>query len=302
MRRGRIPPGPHSLTAESKSARAGATGANHGLEHSGNAACGRLVTHRGFASRFLPAQRDVVVYLPPGYDETAERRYPVLYMQDGQNLFDPRTAFIMGRTWRMDEHADAAIAAREVEPLVIVGVYNTGERRISEYTHEPDWQIGGGEAQAYGRLLTEELMPWIAGQYRVRQERPHTGLGGSSLGGLVTLYLGLQYATVFSRLAVMSPSVWWRRRMILKTVAALKTKPALRIWLDTGTRESTRSVPDARALRDGLMQKGWRPGEDLAYYEAEGGAHTESAWAERVAPMLRFLYPVAEIKGELKEL
>jgi predicted alpha/beta superfamily hydrolase len=107
---------------------------------------------------------------------------------------------------------------------------------------------------------------------------------------------------VFSQLAVMSPSVWWRRRTILKTVAALKTKPALRIWLDTGTKESTRSVPDARALRDGLIQKGWRPGEDLAYFEAEGGAHIESAWAERVAPMLRFLYPVAETKDELKEL
>ena len=116
-------------------------------------------------------------------------------------------------------------------------------------------------------------------------------MGGSSLGGLVTLYLGLRYPTVFSRLAVVSPSVWWQNRAILKTVAALGEKPALRIWLDIGTKESTKAVPDARALRNALIRKGWRLGEDLAYLEADGAEHTESAWAQRVDPMLRVLFP-----------
>ena len=131
----------------------------------------RLRLHRGFRSHHLPGQRDVIVYLPPGYDEQPERHYPVLYMQDGQNLFDGRTSYIPGRTWEMGDQADAAIEAGEVEPLVIVGIYNTGDRRLAEYTYERDWQMGGGEADSYGQLLTRELMPWIAGQYRVKPER-----------------------------------------------------------------------------------------------------------------------------------
>jgi len=143
----------------------------------------RLKVHRGFRSRILPDKRDVIVYLPPGYEADAVRRYPVLYLNDGQNLFDPETSFIKGRTWQVREAADAAIEAGEVEPLIIVGIYNTGDRRLAEYTHERDWQMGGGEADSYGALLTRELMPWIAGHYRVKPGREHTGLGGSSLGG-----------------------------------------------------------------------------------------------------------------------
>jgi predicted alpha/beta superfamily hydrolase len=140
-------------------------------------------------------------------------------------------------------------------------------------------------------MLVEELKPFIDAQYRTLPGPENCGMGGSSLGGLVTLYLGLRYPAVFSSLAVVSPSVWWRNREILKTVDALPQRPELRIWLDIGTRESTRAVPDARALRDGLIRKGWQLGENLAYYEAENAEHTESSWAERVDPMLKFLFP-----------
>jgi predicted alpha/beta superfamily hydrolase len=102
---------------------------------------------------------------------------------------------------------------------------------------------------------------------------------------------------VFSRLAVMSPSVWWRNRTILRTVATLGKKPELSIWLDIGTQESTRAVPEARLLRNGLVKKGWQLGGDLAYCEAEGAEHTESAWAERAGPMLRFLFPAGRYLG-----
>jgi predicted alpha/beta superfamily hydrolase len=225
--------------------------------------------------------REMIVYLPPMYEAEGERRFPVLYMQDGQNLFDPETSFIPGTYWRMGETADALIEAGALEPVIIVGIYNAGGGRSEEYTSPG--------ADAYGRMLVEELKPFIDAHYRTVPER--CGMGGASLGGWVTLYLGLQYPRVFSRLAVMSPSVWWGRRKILRIVAALQAKPALRIWLDIGTRESARSVPDARALRDGLIRKGWRLGEDLTYLEADDAAHTESAWADRVAPMLRFLFP-----------
>ena len=253
----------------------------------------RLRLHREFPSIYLPDKRDLIVYLPPGYDPHAERSYPVLYLHDGQNLFDGRTSFIPGRTWELREQADAAIEAGEVEPLVIVGIYNTGDRRIAEYTHERDWRMGGGEAASYGKLLTRELMPWIADQYRVQTERESTGLGGSSLGGLVTLYLGLRQAQFFGRLAVMSPSVWWNNKSILgylnEHAPQLWERP--RLWLDVGDREGKRALADAESLNRRLKANGWKPSETLHFERIHGGTHDEAAWARRVPAMLRFLFP-----------
>src|SRR3984957_3262146 len=261
------------------------------LPSAANGLGARLRKHEQFISRLLEDHHDLIVYLPPMYEAEVDRRFPVLYMQDGQNLFDPETSFIPGNYWRLGETADALIKDGAIEPLIIVGIYNSGGKRIDEYTPVEDKRLGGGQADAYGRMLVEELKPFIEGQYRTQPGAENCGMGGSSLGGLVTLYLGLQYPEVFSKLAVMSPSVWWRSRTILRTVGALEKKPELRIWLDIGTKESTRAVPDARLLRDGLIKKGWQLGEDLAYFEAEGGEHTESAWALRAGPMLQFLFP-----------
>ena len=253
----------------------------------------RLRVHRGFRSRFLPDKRDVIVYLPPGYEADAERRYPVLYMHDGQNLFDPQTSYIKGKTWQVREHADAAIEAGEVEPLIVVGVYNTGNRRLAEYTPEKDWQMGGGEADSYGELLTRELMPWIAERYRVLGGREHTGLGGSSLGGLVSLYLGLKHTEIFGRLAALSPSVWWNHRSILgfvsETAPTLRHKP--RIWLDAGDHEGRATLKDTQTLAQRLLANGWVDGESLHFEKVRGGTHDEASWATRVGPLLRFLFP-----------
>ncbi len=253
----------------------------------------RLRLHRGMRSHRLPGKRDLIVYLPPGYDEQRERSYPVLYMQDGQNLFDPRTSFIEGRTWEMREQADAAIEAGEVEPLIIVGIYNAGERRLAEYTHERNWQMGGGEAVQYGLLLTQELLPWMASQYRVRTDRESTGLGGSSLGGLVTLYLGLRYATWFGKLAVLSPSVWWNHKSILGYLneRAPEVWERPRVWLDVGDHEGRRTLSDTEQLNRRLKANGWKPGETLHFERVHGGTHDEASWARRVRPMLRFLFP-----------
>jgi len=253
----------------------------------------RLLLHRAFPSSYLPGRRDLIVYVPPGYDEQPKRTYPVLYLQDGQNLFDGRTSFIHGRTWAMREQADAAIEAGEVEPLIIVGIYNAGDRRLAEYTHERDWERGGGEANDYGLMLTREILPWVAGQYRVRTEREHTGLGGSSLGGLVSLYLGLRYATWFGKLAVLSPSVWWNHKSILGAInefaPAIWERP--RLWLDVGDKEGRRTVHDVETLNRRLKANGWRPGESLHFERVHGGTHDEASWARRVRPLLRFLFP-----------
>ena len=253
----------------------------------------RLRLHRAFPSVYLPDKRDLIVYVPPGYDQHPQRTYPVLYLQDGQNLFDPRTSFIPGRTWEVREHADAAIEAGEVEPLVIVGIYNTGDRRLAEYTHDRDWRMGGGEAAQYGLTLTREILPWIVGQYRVRTGREHTGLGGSSLGGLASLYLGLRYATLFGKLAILSPSIWWNHESILgyvnDRVPEIRDRP--RLWLDQGDKEGRRTLHDAESLNRRLKARGWRPGETLHFEKVNGGTHDESSWARRVRPMLSFLYP-----------
>jgi enterochelin esterase-like enzyme len=253
----------------------------------------RLKVHRGFRSRILPDRRDLIVYLPPGYEAEPSRHYPVLYLHDGQNLFDPQTSFIKGRTWMVREAADAGIEAGEIEPLIIVGVYNTGDRRLAEYTHERDWQMGGGEADSYGALLTRELMPWIAEHYRVKPGREHTGLGGSSLGGLVSLYLGLRYSEVFGRLAVLSPSVWWNHKSILgvlnEAAPLLHERP--RIWLDVGDHEGRMTLKDTELLHKRLKANGWLDEESVHFEKVRGGTHDEGSWAGRVGPMLRFLFP-----------
>jgi predicted alpha/beta superfamily hydrolase len=249
-----------------------------------------LVRHEGFHSAFLPDDRHVTVYLPPGYDPTADDRYPVLYLHDGQNLFDPAAAFKKGEHWRVGETATALIEARRIPPLIIVGVDNTGPKRLFEYTHTHDRRRGGGGADAYGQLLVQELKPFIDQTYRTRPDPATTGLGGSSLGGLVSLYLGLKYPDVFSRLAVMSPSVWWDRRSILRHVRDARPKPRLRIWVDIGTREGRYHVDNAQLLKVGLMKNGWVEGDDLHYEEVAGGTHSEGAWAARFDRVLQFLY------------
>ena len=249
-----------------------------------------LRTHARFHSRFLPDDRDVTVFLPPGYDDHPAQHYPVLYLHDGQNLFDPNLAFNKGEHWRVGETATALIADEHIEPLIIVGIHNTGKRRLDEYTPTPDKRRGGAEADAYGCLLTEELKPFIDATYRTLPDPHYTGLGGSSLGGLVSLYLGLQRPDVFSRLAVMSPSVWWDRRAILRYVRNAHPKPRLRVWLDIGTAEGRQHVTNLRLLRTAMVKAGWNEGEDLHYEEVDGASHTERSWADRFGRVLTFLY------------
>jgi predicted alpha/beta superfamily hydrolase len=254
-----------------------------------------LYKHVRFQSEFLPHERDVVVFLPPGYEDAPERRYPVLYLHDGQNLFEPETAFVKGEHWRVGETATALIEAGTIEPLIIVGIYNTGRERINEYTHTFDRRRGGGDADSYARLVREELKPFVDATYHTLTDRVHTAIGGSSLGGLVTLYIGLKHPDVFGGLAVLSPSVWWDRRSILKEVRRA-VPPRPRIWLDMGTRESRgegsarKVVDDVRLLKSGLEKAGWKDGVDLHYEEIEGGTHSERAWGDRFGRVLEWLF------------
>ncbi len=239
--------------------------------------------HRDFRSKFLPQGREIVVWLPPGYDSQPAQRYPVLYMQDGGDVFV---------TLRIDEIAKPLIASQQIEPLIIVmvSIGGTLDDRFDEYTPTRNANGKGGKADLYGRMLVEELKPFIDSEYRTRTDAPNTGLGGFSLGGLVSLYLGLKHPTVFGRLAVMSPSVWWDNKLIVRNVKALTSKSVTRIWLDVGTDEGPTQVGDAKDLRDVLVKKGWILNSDLMYFEAKGGRHDLASFAKCAGPMLKYLF------------
>ena len=250
--------------------------------------------HENFGSTHLDTPRNVLVYLPPGYGIEPERRYPVLYMHDGQNLYNPEDAF-GGVVWGADKTAQELILTNQIEPLIIVGIYNAGKHRIDEYTPVKS-SVGkmrghGGKADHYGRMIIEELKPFIDKEYLTKPEREFTGLGGSSLGGLVSLHLGFKRPDVFSRLAVLSPAVWWANNQIIREIAGIGERLPLRIWLDIGSKEGVRIKHQVRALREILLANGWEENLDLAFYEIPEARHDESAWAARFDEVLKFLFP-----------
>lgn len=257
---------------------------------------GNIQAHPGFPSRILANERDVLVYLPTGYRRSPRRRYPVLYLHDGQNIFDAATSF-GGVEWGADESAQRLTRQRLMEPIIIVAVANLGEERIHEYAPTRGLidpaakrkKRSKGLLRKYGRFLIEELKPFIDREYRTNPAAEYTGLGGSSLGGLATIVLGLWFPQVFQRLAVMSPSIWWDDCVMYTLVDELEEKLPLKIWLDTGTHEP--GWERAAVLRDKLVEKGWRLYDDLQYTEAKGADHSEGAWAYRFEAVLRFLFP-----------
>lgn len=246
---------------------------------------------KGFPSAHLHHDRDVWIYLPPGYEQS-DARYPVLYMHDGNNLFDPHAAF-GGQPWAVNETAEWMIRAGLLPPLIIVGPANTPER-MAEYTWHACPNHGGGAGDAYGRFMADELKPAIDARYRTRSEREATAVMGSSLGGLISLYLGLHHADVFGAVGAMSPSIWWAERRLLGDLAAIA--PNLRLWLDMGTvegqspEESARYLEDARALKQVLLDRGYSLGENLACWEVDGAAHSEAAWGSRASMALMYLF------------
>lgn len=230
--------------------------------------------------------REVQVWLPPGYESEPDRRYPVLYLHDGQNVFDAGAA---GAEWQVDETAQRLVLAGEVAPLIIVAVANTAER-VHDYTPVPGEVQGqrvGGGAPAYGRYLAQELKPLIDARFRTQPGRGSTAVGGSSLAGLVSMWLLLEHGATFGAGLVVSPSVWWAGEAILRQVAqAASSLPAPLIWLDVGELEGDGAVQGVRRLRQALAARGWAP----AYLEQAGASHDEAAWAARVAPMLRHIH------------
>lgn len=245
---------------------------------------------RAFPSKFVQP-RDVLVWLPPGYAAEPKRRYPVLYCHDGNNMLDDSTSFV--GEWKLDETAARLIAGKRIDPFIAVCVYNT-DARIAEYTPVVDSQGRGGKGGDYTRFLIEELKPAIDKSYRTAKEPAHTGVLGSSMGGLISLSIGFDHPDVFGLVGAVSPSVWWADEVIIKrAVAAPKS---LRIWLDIGSVEgdsplgSSRTVHGVEATRDALLKAGL-PESQVHFEVIEGAHHNEAAWSARLDRILEFLLP-----------
>jgi pullulanase len=234
---------------------------------------------------FLGGRR-VWVYLPPGYDATSAR-YPVLYMHDGQNLFDVRTSF--AGEWQVDEACETSIGNGSLRPIIVVGIEN-GPNRITEYTPWSDPSYGGGGADAYLQAIRDQLIPEVDRRYRTLAGPNFRWMAGSSLGGLVSLYAGLAYSDTWTRVAALSPSLWWNNRQMI-TWASTRSRGGLqRVYQDMGTAEgSAQYITDLRDMRTVFVSMGFGVNLDLLHVEAPGATHSETYWAQRTPGMLQFL-------------
>ncbi|MEZ5316154.1 MAG: alpha/beta hydrolase-fold protein [Vicinamibacterales bacterium] len=230
--------------------------------------------------------RKIRVHLPPGYDAGRADPYPVLVLHDGQNLFasEPEA---WGGSWRADETIDALVDAGTIPPVVLVGVDHLGPGRIEEFAPATGRRAAGSRVAAYAALVFDRVLPALGDELHLRTDAEGVAIGGASMGGLVTLWMAAMRPERCARLMVMSPSVWYGRRAILKLLRRRPVAPGARVWVDAGVREGERVYRDARSLVDVLRAQGT---EVTHYVEDAVGDHSESAWARRLPDALRFLF------------
>ena len=260
------------------------------------AATGDLRLHE-FSSHIFRNARFLRVWLPPGYDNptSADRHYPVLYLNDGQNLFEAAISFT-GVEWQVDETGERLIRERVVPPMIIVGIDNGGKDRIREYMPHRSLQPMMLRVQGtrYPTFLFKEVMPFIAGNYRVANGPENTGLGGSSLGALIALYTAAVRPGMIGRLLLESPSLWASNRQLIRLSRSVKRWPE-RVFLATGTAEAGRKDKDQSMVDDvreqaAILRRAGLDDTRLRLVVEDGGTHHESAWARRFPQALAFLF------------
>jgi enterochelin esterase-like enzyme len=259
-------------------------------------ATGDLRLHE-FRSRVFRNTRLLRVWLPPGYDdaESDGRRYPVLYLNDGQNLFEASTSFT-GVEWQVDETAERLIGEGSIPPLIVVGIDNTGKDRIREYMpyRSMNPMMLRVQGRYYPDFLTKEVMPFVERNYRVATGPENTGLGGSSLGALIALYTAMARPGVIGRLLVESPSLWASHRQAIKESRSVRIWPE-RMYLGVGTAEAgsaerSRTVVDDVRELTAILRRAVLSERRLRLVIQDGAGHNEAAWAERFPEALRFLF------------
>ena len=263
--------------------------------HPNSSITGDLRLH-DFRSRIFRNTRKLRIWLPPGYEEVGNtRRYPVFYLQDGQNLFD-RTIAFGGVEWQVDETADRLIRENKIPPLILVGIDNMQEARIREYLPYRSFNppVLRPQGKHYPEFMLREVMPFVEQSYRIAKGAENTGIGGSSLGAIVSMYSAMALRGTFGRLLLESPSLFISNRQLLRDSRAFQDWPH-RIFLAMGTRETGREdkdaifVEDVRELEAILKRRGLAP-ERLLVNIQEGAPHSEGAWASRFPEALSFLF------------
>ena len=246
-------------------------------------------------SRIFKNSRFVRVWTPPGYGEPAGTRYPVLYLNDGQNLFEASTAFA-GVHWQVGETASRLIAEKKIRPLVIVGIDNTGKNRIREYLpwRSPDVRVLIVKGKLYPNFLRREVMPLVESRYAVLSGSENTGLGGSSLGGLIALYTQLTTPGIFGKLLIESPSLGVAHRKMIYECRRFRNWPE-RVYLGMGARELGDAKKDEKIANDARELAALIGGAGLDEHRLkvnieEGASHSEASWARRLPGALEFLY------------
>jgi predicted alpha/beta superfamily hydrolase len=260
-----------------------------------------------FNSATFGNTRTLRVLVPPGYDAAGnrKRRYPVLYLNDGQNLFDPASSTFTGREWRVDETVRELTAGRRIPPLVVVGIDHGGRReRFREYFPWVDTFLSPPEPDPQGArypaFLVDEVLPFVEARFRVSRDPEQRGIGGSSAGGLAAINAVIVRPGVFGRLLVESPSIYVDDAHILKTAAGVTNWPD-RIFLGAGTLEGPSRpcapddaaepevVADLRRFAD-LLRRAGVAGTRVRMIVTPCGTHDEDAWARRLPDALAFLY------------
>lgn len=258
---------------------------------------GHLRIARELYSPQLDNKRDIIVYLPPTYHHST-RRYPVLYMHDGYNLFDEATSYT--GEWHVDETMEY-LAYHEQLEAIVVGIPNMGKERLNEYSPFVDPDYGGGKGGRYLAFIVDTLKPIIDRDFRTKPDKAHTGIAGSSMGGLISLFAFFQRPQTFGFTCVMSPSLWFADAAILRYAQRAPFQDG-KIYLDAGTREMGGAWPDqgllvarsrryygqVRLLKRILARKGYRPTVSLLHIEGKGDNHNETAWATRLPNAIRF--------------
>lgn len=259
---------------------------------------GDLRLHQ-FPSKVFRNTRMIRVWLPPRYEapNNQSRRYPVLYLNDGQNLFDSATAF-NGVDWRVDETADRLIRQEVIPPLIVVGIDHARNDRVKEYlpyrSLNPRVLLPLGKH--YPVFLVSEVMPFVSERYRIACGPENTGLGGSSLGALISLYTAIERPGIVGRLLLESPSLFASKDRILRCSRTLRDWPE-RVFLAVGTRESGRPDKDRQIVEEvrtleGILRRAGLDDERLLVRIEEGATHSESVWAQRFPQALEFLFKI----------
>ena len=241
---------------------------------------GKVEYHKEVFSPILNNKRDIVVWLPIGYNpqKNPDKKYPILYMHDGQNIMDPKTAYV-GKDWRVDETVMKLIKQKKIKEIIVVGIYNSPDR-LDEYS----WTEKG---QNYLKFIVTELKPFIDSSYKTLSDKDNTAIMGSSMGGLISFYAAWHYPDVFSMAGCLSSSFYYNNDRSIKQVEEYTGhKKHVKFYIDHGEDGSTRG----QRMFVELSKKGYVIGQDIDYFYAPGAGHSEKEWAARLERPLLFFF------------